>query len=152
MDETEIVAQLKQAQNSRRLGHDAYTKGHLKEAERHFLTAYETDVENQRMLGETPLVLHALATDLMGLRLTLRGTSEEEACCRMIHTLNQRRQEILGDTPKVLRALASSLLRLGDLVKDGGDLVEAERCYRERQAFNLRRQKMPGEKHDEVLG
>lgn len=152
MDKAAILAQLKQAQNSRRLGHAAYTKGRLKEAERHFQTAYETDLENQRMLGDTPLVFHALTTDLMGLRLSLRGTSEEEACCRELHALNQRRREILGDTPEVLKALASNLLRLGDLVKDGGDLVESERCYRERQTFNLRRREILGDEKDEVLG
>jgi len=38
MDKAAILAQLKQAQNSRRLGHAAYTKGRLKEAERHFQT------------------------------------------------------------------------------------------------------------------
>ena len=152
MDNDEILVRLKQAQKSRRLGHDAYAKEDLQEAGRHFLAAYETDIESQRLLGDTPLVLHALATDLMGLGRSLRGTSGEEICCREIHALNQRRQEILGDTPEVLKALASNLLYLGDLVKDGGDLVEAERCYRERQALNLRRQKTLGDTHDEVLG
>lgn len=104
MDKDLIVAQMKQAHESRSLGHAAYTQGHLKEAGKHFLTAYEIDFENKQVLGGIPLVLHALATDLMGLRMSLRGTSEEEFLCREIHSLNQRRQELQGDTPQVLSA------------------------------------------------
>jgi len=152
MDNDEIVAQLKQAQEFRRQGRDAYTQDHLKEAGKHFLTAYQIDLENQQALGDTPLVLLALAADLMGLRLSLRGTSEEEFYCRKLHTLHQLRQEKLGDTPNVLKALSSNLLRLGDIVKERGDMVKAEHCYRERQAINLRRQEILGDKHNEVLG
>lgn len=153
MDNDMIVAQLKRAQESRSLGYDAYAQGYMKVAGEHFLRAHEVDIENWQLLGDTPLILQALATDLMGLRMSLRETSgEEEVISRELHSLNMLRREIEGDTPKILGAITSNLLRLADLAKGRGDIVEAEQYYRERQALNLRRQGMLGDNQIEVLG
>lgn len=152
MDNDMIVARLKQAQASRSLGYEACVQGHLKAAEKHFLRAYEVDIENRQLLGDTPLILQMLATDLMGLRMSRRRTSAEEPISRELHSLNMLRREKEGDTPKILKDIASNLLRLADLTKDRGDMIEAEQYYRERQALNLRRQEMLGGNHNEVVG